>query len=68
MHVIFYALRDDEAAVTVQELHRALPLFQMLHVLIDSRFENNVFSNLSLQATHCQRPRFFQTHALQMRS
>ena len=68
LHVFFYASRGDAAAVAMQELHRAFPSFRVLHALLESHVENDVFSNLSLQATHCQRPGFLETHALQTRS
>ena len=66
LHVFVYASRS--AALNMQELHRAFPLFRVLHALLESHFENDVFSNFSLQATHCQRLVFFETHALQTRS
>ena len=68
LQVFFYASRCDAAAVAMQELHRAFPSFRVLHALLESHVENDVFSNLSLQATHCQRPGFLETHALQTRS
>ena len=66
--VIIYALRSDAAAVAKQVLQRAVPSFLVLHALFESHCENKLVWNLSLQATHCQRPGNFATHCLQMRS
>ena len=67
-HVIIYALRSDAAAVAKQVLQRAVPSFLVLHALFESHCENKLVWNLSLQATHCQRPGDFAAQRLQMRS
>ena len=60
-HFIIYALRNDAATVARQVLQRAMPLFFVLHALFESHCENKLVWNISLQATHCQRPGDFAT-------